>query len=116
MIKARDFILANGVSSSRVFSPRPSWRSSANSPGSGCHPMPIELMLLPDWAYLNIYEFSSWARATIIPLSIVMAERPVRKLPPWARVQELYVRPPRATDYTFTKEDGIITWKNFFIG
>jgi len=45
-----------------------------------------------------------------------MTERPVRKLPPTSRVQELYVRPPRPTDYTFTKEDGIFTWKNFFIG
>jgi squalene-hopene/tetraprenyl-beta-curcumene cyclase len=26
------------------------------------------------------------------------------------------VRPPRPIDYTFTKEDGILTWKNFFIG
>jgi squalene-hopene/tetraprenyl-beta-curcumene cyclase len=78
--------------------------------------MPIELSLLPKWAYLNMYEFSSWSRATIVPLSIVMAIRPVRKLPPWARVQELYVRPPRPMDYTFTKEEGILTWKNIFIG
>jgi squalene-hopene/tetraprenyl-beta-curcumene cyclase len=26
------------------------------------------------------------------------------------------VRPPRPIDYTFTKEEGILTWKNFFIG
>jgi squalene-hopene/tetraprenyl-beta-curcumene cyclase len=45
-----------------------------------------------------------------------MAQRPVRKLPPRATVQELYVRPPRPTDYTFTREDGILTWKNIFIG
>jgi len=73
-------------------------------------------MLLPDWAYFNMYELSSWSRATIIPLSVVMTTRPVYKLPPHARVQELFVRPPRHIDYTFTKEDGILTWKNFFIG
>lgn len=28
----------------------------------------------------------------------------------------MYVRPPSPIDYTFTKEDGIFTWKNFFIG
>jgi len=116
MRKAREFILANGgIIKSRVFTKiflalfgEFSWL--------GVPSMPIELMLLPNWAYFNVYELSSWARGTIIPLSVVMAERPVRKLPPWARVQELYVRPPRPTDYTFSKEDGILTWKNFFIG
>ncbi len=82
----------------------------------GVPSMPVELMLLPTWSYFNVYELSSWSRATIIPLSIVMAQKPVRRLPPWARVQELYVRPPRPIDYTFTKENGIITWKNIFIG
>ena len=74
MRKARDFILANGgILKSRVFTKiflalfgEFSWL--------GVPSMPIELMLLPDWAYLNVYEFSSWARATIIPLSVVMAQ------------------------------------------
>ncbi len=116
MIKARDFILSKGgILKARVFTKiflalfgEFSWL--------GVPSMPVELMLLPNWAYFNLYEFSSWARATIIPLSVVMSERPVRKLPPNARVQELYVRPPRPTDYTFSREDGILTWKNFFIG
>ncbi len=116
MRKAREFILANGgILKARVFTKiflalfgEFSWL--------GVPSMPIELMLLPNWAYFNMYELSSWSRATIIPLSVVMSTRPVCKLPPRARVQELYVRPPRPTDYTFTKEDGIITWKNFFIG
>jgi squalene-hopene/tetraprenyl-beta-curcumene cyclase len=116
MAKARAFILENGgIIKGRVFTKiflalfgEFSWL--------GVPSMPIELMLLPNWAYLNMYEFSSWSRATIIPLSLVMAERPVRKLPPRARVQELYLRPPRPTDYTFTKEEGILTLKNFFIG
>ncbi len=116
MTKARAFILEKGgIIKCRVFTKiflalfgEFSWL--------GVPSMPIELMLLPNWAYFNMYELSSWSRATIIPLSIVMMERPVRKLPPDARVQELYVRPPRPIDYTFTKEDGILTWKNIFIG
>lgn len=116
MGKAREFILANGgILKSRVFT-KTFLALFGEFSWLGVPSMPIELMLLPNWAYFNMYEFSSWARATIIPLSVVMSERPVRKLPPWARVQELYVRPPRPTDYTFTKEDGILTWKNFFIG
>lgn len=116
MQKARDFILSKGgILKTRVFTKiflalfgEFSWL--------GVPSMPVELMLLPNWAYFNLYEFSSWARATIIPLSIVMSEKPVRKIQPSARVQELYVRPPRPTDYTFTKEDGFLTLKNFFIG
>ena len=116
MRKARDFILANGgILKSRVFT-KIFLALFGEFAWLGVPSMPVELMLLPSWAYLNVYEFSSWARATIIPLSLVMAKRPVRKVPPWARVQELYPRSPRPTDYTFTKDDGILTVKNFFIG
>ena len=116
MCKARDFILSKGgILKTRVFTKiflalfgEFSWL--------GVPSMPIELMMLPEWAYFNIYELSSWSRATIIPLSVVMSENPVRKLPPRARVQELYVRPPRPSDYSFSRQDGIVSWKNFFIG
>ena len=116
MVKARSFILKKGgVIKCRVFT-KIFLALFGEFAWFGVPSMPIELMLLPNWAYFNMYEFSSWSRATIIPLSLVMAERPVRKLPPWARVQELFVRPLRPTDYTFTKEHGILTWKNIFIG
>jgi squalene-hopene/tetraprenyl-beta-curcumene cyclase len=116
MEKARAFILKKGgIIKSRVFT-KIFLALFGEFAWFGVPSMPIELSLLPNWAYLNMYEFSSWSRATIVPLSLVMATRPVRKLPPWARVQELYVRPPRPTDYTFTKEEGILTWKNIFIG
>jgi squalene-hopene/tetraprenyl-beta-curcumene cyclase len=39
--------------------------------------LPPELMFLPRWAPLNIYDFACWARQTIVPLTIVSAERPV---------------------------------------
>ena len=116
MAKARAFILKKGgIIKCRVFT-KIFLALFGEFAWFGVPSMPIELMLLPNWAYVNMYELSSWSRATIIPLSIVMTERQVRKLPPSARVQELYLRPPRPTDYTFTKEDGILTWKNFFIG
>ncbi len=116
MAKARAFVLANGgIIKARVFT-KIFLALFGEFAWFGVPSMPIELMLLPDWAYFNMYEFSSWSRATIIPLSVVMSERPVRRLPPRARVQELFVRPPRPTDYTITREDGLFTWKNFFIG
>lgn len=116
MEKARAFILEQGgIIKTRVFT-KIFLALFGEFAWFGVPSMPVELTLLPNWAYLNMYEFSSWARATIIPLSIVMEKRPVKKLPPAARIQELYLRPPRPIDYTFTKEDGILTWKNFFIG
>ncbi len=43
--------------------------------------LPAEIMLLPKWAPLNIYDFGCWARQTIVALSVVMAHRPARPLP-----------------------------------
>src|SRR5258706_8550037 len=62
--------------------------------------MPPELMLLPARAPLSIYRFSAWARGTIVPLLLLMDERPVRPIPESARLDELHVegatvRPPR---------------------
>src|SRR3989440_2295697 len=37
-----------------------------------------ELLPLPPGAPLSVYDFSCWARQTIVPLSVVMALRPVR--------------------------------------
>jgi squalene-hopene/tetraprenyl-beta-curcumene cyclase len=40
--------------------------------------LPPELMFLPSWFPLNIYDFACWARQTIAALTIVRAHRPVR--------------------------------------
>jgi squalene-hopene/tetraprenyl-beta-curcumene cyclase len=40
--------------------------------------LPPEMILLPRWFPLNIYDFACWARQTIVPLTIVSALRPVR--------------------------------------
>ena len=42
--------------------------------------LPPEIVLLPRWAPLNIYDFGCWARQTIVALSLVMARRPQRAL------------------------------------
>jgi squalene-hopene/tetraprenyl-beta-curcumene cyclase len=42
--------------------------------------LPPEVMLLPKWFPLNIYDFACWARQTIVPLTIVAAHRPQREL------------------------------------
>ena len=42
--------------------------------------LPPELMLLPSWFPLNVYDFGSWARATVVPLTVVGHHRPVRPI------------------------------------
>jgi squalene-hopene/tetraprenyl-beta-curcumene cyclase len=70
-----------------------------------------EIMLLPDRAPLSIYRFGCWARQTIVALSIVMAERPVRPLP--FALDELCTgerpsrRNPVATPWTFARTRGL---------
>jgi squalene-hopene/tetraprenyl-beta-curcumene cyclase len=43
--------------------------------------LPPEVILLPSWVPLNIYDFACWARQTIVAVSLVKAHRPVRPLP-----------------------------------
>jgi squalene-hopene/tetraprenyl-beta-curcumene cyclase len=43
--------------------------------------LPPEVILLPSWVPLNVYDFACWARQTIVALSLVKAQRPVRVLP-----------------------------------
>jgi squalene-hopene/tetraprenyl-beta-curcumene cyclase len=43
--------------------------------------LPAEIVLLPPWFPLNVYDFACWARQTIVALSVVKAHRPCRPLP-----------------------------------
>ncbi len=43
--------------------------------------MPPEMMFLPTWVPLNVYDWACWARQTIVPLTVVGSLRPVRSLP-----------------------------------
>ncbi|HXW44612.1 MAG TPA: squalene--hopene cyclase [Streptosporangiaceae bacterium] len=43
--------------------------------------MPPELIYLPRWFPLNVYDWGCWARQTIVPLTVVCSLRPVRPLP-----------------------------------
>jgi squalene-hopene/tetraprenyl-beta-curcumene cyclase len=43
--------------------------------------LPPEIVLLPAWVPLNIYDFACWARQTIVALTLVTAHRPQHALP-----------------------------------
>lgn len=59
-------------------------------PWEGLPSLPVEVMLLPGWFFFSVYDFSSWARATLIPISILLLRRPVVELPPAQRLDELH--------------------------
>jgi squalene-hopene/tetraprenyl-beta-curcumene cyclase len=57
--------------------------------------MPPEMIFLPSWFPLNIYDWGCWARQTVVPLTIVNALRPVRPL--GVRIDELRTGRPVAS-------------------
>ncbi len=54
--------------------------------------LPPEIVLLPSWVPLNVYDFACWARQTIVALSLVKAHRPARAL--WFDLRELHSGEP----------------------
>src|SRR6266540_1493060 len=111
---AREFVLsAGGISRVRVFTKiwlalfgQWDWR--------GVPALPPELMFLPHWFPLNIYDFASWARATIVPMLIILTERPVCPVPENARIDELYPRGRKRTEYALPRPKNLLSWKGFF--
>jgi squalene-hopene/tetraprenyl-beta-curcumene cyclase len=68
--------------------------------------MPPEMILLPNWFPLNIYDFSCWARQTIVPLTVVASHKPVR--PIGFGIDELRSRAPTPPRHPIT------TWQGRF--
>jgi len=90
MAKAREWILARGgLRDVRVFTrywlamigvwP---WRHTPN--------LPPEIIRLPRWVPFNIYNFAQWARATLVPLAVISARRPVWPAREAGRLEELF--------------------------
>jgi len=115
MTRARDFILsAGGAEKSRVFT-RIHLAMFGLVPWTACPAMPAEFIFLPKWFYVSIYSFSSWARATIVPLLIFMCERKVKELPPNFTIDEIFSGPPDGRSYSFKTDRGTFSIENFFI-
>ncbi|MEH1881918.1 squalene--hopene cyclase [Nostoc sp.] len=108
MIRAKAFILQRGgVSKTRIFTKLHlaligcyNWR--------GIPSLPPWVMLLPEGFPVNIYEMSSWARSSTVPLLIVCDRKPVFLTNPTINLDELYAEGvdrvrwelPQAGDWT----------------
>ena len=90
LMKAKSLILAKGgISKTRIFTKLHlaligcyNWR--------GLPSLPPWVMLLPDNFFFNIYELSSWARSSTVPLLIVFDQKPVFKIDQPINLDELY--------------------------
>ena len=84
-------------------------------PYGNCPAVPPEMLLLPKWAYFNIYAMSSWTRTIVVPLSIFYAHKPVRKVPPELGISELFLEPPHRRHWPHPPTRRLLSWTNFFL-
>lgn len=112
--KAREFILENGgVEAARVFTKiylalfgEYDWMAIPS--------IPVGIIFLPTWFPVNIYNFSSWARGTIVPLSMIVDLKPSRPIPENARIRELFKTPDKTSSITAGRLPRH-SWKRVFI-
>ena len=83
-----------------------------------CPAVPPEIVLLPQWFPVSLRRVSAWSRTIIVPLSIVSALRPVRRIDPKLGIRELFVREP--PDWPELRcpglagGTGLLSWDHFF--
>jgi len=92
-----------------------------------CPAVPPEALLLPTWCPVNLYAISTWSRTILVPLSIVWAKRPVRRIDPGRGIRELFLTEPErwpplrcpglpggtgfwSWDHFFRTFDGLVKW------
>ena len=114
MRKAKEFILSRGgVPKTRVFTKI--WLSLFGQwDWRGVPVIPPEVILLPNWSPITIYDLSSWARATIVPLLILLDRKPVKAIPESAHIDELYPLPRSETDYSTSRPNRLVGWETLF--
>ncbi|WP_315789330.1 squalene--hopene cyclase [Fischerella sp. JS2] len=112
MLKARRFILERGgISRTRIFTKLHlaligcySWQ--------GIPSLPPWVMLLPENFFFNIYEMSSWARSSTVPLLIVCDRKPVFAIDPAINLNELYAEGIEQVKYELPRSGN---WTDIFL-
>jgi squalene-hopene/tetraprenyl-beta-curcumene cyclase len=83
-----------------------------------CPAVPPEFILAPKWWPVNLYAVSAWSRTIIVPLSIMWAHQPARKLEPGRGIRELFVREPKDWPPLRCPDlpggTGLVSWDRFF--
>lgn len=107
MQRARKLILdKGGVEKTRVFTKI--WLAMLGQwDWKGTPYLAPELMLLPNRLPLNIYELASWTRATVVPMTIILSQRPVWRVPDEAAINELYANGRERASYSLPVPAGL---------
>jgi squalene-hopene/tetraprenyl-beta-curcumene cyclase len=78
--------------------------------------MPVEIMLLPKWFPLHLDKISYWSRTVIVPLLVLMANKPVARNPKAVRIDELFLDPPQTLGPASIAPQQKAGWFWFFRG
>lgn len=113
--RAREVVLAGGGLAGAGMFTRFWLACFGQFPWTGVPRVPVEMVLLPTWAPLNIYRLSSWTRATLVPFALLMVHRPEVRVPPEADVRELWLREPTPRDLSFARSPSVLSWRNVFL-
>ncbi|HRX40411.1 MAG TPA: squalene--hopene cyclase [Parvularculaceae bacterium] len=116
MKRAREWILSKGgLRNIRVFTRY--WLALIGEwPWEKTPNLPPEVIYFPNWFPFSIYNFAQWARATLMPIAVLSARRPVRAFPPEKRMDELFPGGRGAFDYELPKKPNADFWDGFFRG
>lgn len=111
--RARAFILSKGgISKTRIF-------TKFHLALIGCYDwhgipsIPPWIMLLPEQSPFTIYELSSWARGSTVPLLIVFDRKPVYCVEPAISLDELYAEGVDQVRYELPRQGD---WTDLFVG
>jgi len=78
--------------------------------------VPPEMMLFPNWFYFNIYEISSWSRGILVPLSVIYANKPFKKIPAEQSIDELFLGGRENADLHLRwDKKHVFSWRNVFL-
>jgi len=115
LVRAREWILAHGgLATTRVFTRY--WLALIGEwPWDRTPNLPPEVIANPRWFPFNLYNFASWARATLVPLAILSARRAVRPLPPDRRLDELFPDGRDKMNYVLPRRGSTFSWRRLFL-
>ena len=112
LVRAQKFIVQRGgISKTRIF-------TKMHLALIGCYnwqglpSIPPSIMLLPDDFPFTIYEMSSWARGSTVPLLIVFDRKPVFKLDTPIELNELYAEGIANVNYELPRNND---WTDVFV-
>jgi squalene-hopene/tetraprenyl-beta-curcumene cyclase len=77
-------------------------------PWERCPNVPPEIILIPKWFPVNVYEISAWSRCIIVPLAVISACRPHYPVPEGVSLSELWLGKP------FRVSTRLGFWESFF--